>query len=594
MDINDAVVVDVETTGLRWSDRLLTVGLARKGESGIESLVLNLGYYQEANLFGITNASTDSRDIAIAPLQLPEAGRRFREFVGRRFLLIFHNGSFDIPYLLRAGLVTLDELTPFSVFDTMAMSRATGPHERVGLEYLCAEEDIGDDEWREMKGKRGHLESQPYDDLVRYSQADAIHTFELAGHMLPDAVALYGPLGCGGLLDEESEWVKMVAMLRYHGLGVDIDRLCAIESRVATDLQGTVSRLQKVGVKGPNDRTGILAWAKRENLLGHLNRTPSGNYSCDSESLGQVIDAAELIDGGEGIEEIAESIVEGRSLEKALETWLRGTRDRMGEDGRVHSLFTCGGTISNRLSCKEPNVQAYPEDYYVFAAREGYELWSLDWSQAELRIAAMLGRDEEFAKIFEDPDADPHMESAYLLFSQDAESDQRALAKRANFGSIYGAGVQAIMRATGCEESQARSLLASHRRIFKGLSKSSKQAESLWKSRGYLILVGGKRRYASQNDLNHSYKAFNQLIQGSVAEIIKRAMLRIGREVPHVLLVNQVHDSLEMEVRTGDGRSVEAARQIMLEAVPEEIRNLTDPPIEMKVDIKRLWPEGEV
>ena len=544
---------------------MLTVSMAKKGESGIETQVLNVGYHQEANLFGLMGAPMDSRDETIAPLPLPEARRQFREFVGRRDTLVMHNTSFDLPYLYRAGLLEPKKTwTDYQIFDTMVMARATGPHDSVSLDNLCQEIGVSDPVWERGKKNRAHLEKEAYEDVQVYSGLDARYTLELAFEMWPTAEIFYGPFGCGGLLDEESQWVKLVSELRYYGMHVDQEKIEHMRVDLVQELDGLMEVLTPAKIRGPNHRTSILRWCEQENLLRFLRTTEKGNKSTDNESMQEVATRYNNPDTAktETVRNIAKTITRARSVEKALSTWVAGTLDEMDAAGRVHPLFTASGAVSNRLTCRMPNTQAYPAQYKPFGARKGYELWSLDWAQAELRLATIYSRESVFAEILATPGADPHMETALLIFGLHATADHRQLAKRANFGSIYGAGWKAIVRATGCTEQVAKELLRNHRHLFPMLAKTSKRAEKTWVDRGYLVLMSGKRLYASADDkARRPYKAFNQLIQGAVAETVKRAMIQI-HDLP-VLIANQVHDSIEIAVAHGDLDSIEQAVAIM-------------------------------
>jgi DNA polymerase-1 len=560
-----AVAIDIETTGLQWADRMLTVSMARKGESGIETLVLNTGYHQEQNLFGLMGAPLDSRDEHITPMPMPEARRQFSEFIGRRDTLVMHNTSFDLPYLYRAGLLTPKETwTDYRIFDTMVMARATGAHDGVGLDALCEEIGIQDPVWERGKKNRAHLEDEAYEDVETYSGLDARYTLELAFDMWPTAEIFYGPFGCGGLLDEESQWVKLVSELRYYGLHVDQEVIEGLRVDLRRELDELMGILTPAGIKGPNDRTSILRWCGNEKLTRFLRTTEKGNKSTDNQSMGDIALGYAHPDDAKRHEivTLSQTITRARSVEKALSTWITGTLDEMDRAGRVHPLFTASGAVSNRLTCRLPNTQAYPAAYKPFGARKGYDLWSLDWSQAELRLATIYAREPRFAEILATPGADPHMETALLIFGQHATADHRQLAKRANFGSIYGAGWRAIVKATGCTEAVAKELLRNHKALFRMLAKTSKRAEKTWVDRGYLVLMSGKRLYATTDDKERRpYKAFNQLIQGAVAETIKRAMIQM-HELP-IVLANQVHDSIEIEVARGDTTSIAAAVEIM-------------------------------
>jgi DNA polymerase I-like protein with 3'-5' exonuclease and polymerase domains len=579
------VAVDIETTGLEWQDRVLSISMAKYGEGGIDLGFINMGYWQESNLFGMTGASTDSRDVAIIPLTPSEARSAFLDFVGDKRWLVFHNGSFDLPFIVRTGVITEQELFDrYDIFDTMVMARATGGHESVSLFSLCQEESIGQDDqlWLAAKGKRAHLDKLPYDHFRHYSEVDAKYTIELASVTLHLVSQIYPD---GDLMKEESEWIKLVSMMRYYGLQVDRSAVQEKKSDLiqqANDLRAIISPL---GIKSGSDGKGIVRWAERAGIASWLRRTDKGNTSTDEASLEGLKASPAYVDE---TAKIVNAIVELRSVEKAQSTWIDGVEKRMCSAGRIHSSFSVSGAISNRLKCSNPNVQAFPKEYRKFQAGNGYDLWEIDWSQAEIRLAAMFARSLKFARIFQDPEADPHMETAIEMYGENANKDDRQLAKRANFGSVYCAGPKAISESTGLPEAQSRELLDQHRKAFPKLAKASRKAESTWEKRGYLILLGGKRLYASESDMQRSYKAFNQLIQGSVAELIKKTAIAIRRKHPEVRLLNQVHDSLWLEVPKDRMDIVHSIEEIMRTSIPAYVQELTDPQIPMAVDSERI------
>jgi len=590
----DLIAIDIETTGLTWASTMLTFSMAKFGADGVPvAEAVNVGYRQAGNLFGIAGVALDARDISIEPVSIPEARRRFVGFCKGRSVLVFHNGAFDIPFLVRSSIITEAELARWSVFDTMIFARATGPADRVGLGYLCEKAGIGSPEWRDMKSRRGTLAKEPWPDVEKYSLDDALNTLRLGAGMFATAQDMYGDISdMSRLLHEESEWVKLVAMMRYTGIQIDMERLDRVEAQRLEEFEGLKAILKMVGIRGPSDAVGIIAWVKKHNLLESLGTTLKGAPSTDAESMRNLAEVAARMEGNKDkseIVQVAEAISGGRSLETALSTWLTGLRPHIDSAGRIHPGFTPSGARTHRLSCSHPNVQNFPKEYRCYKARDGWGLWSSDWSQAELRISAMLAGEVGLAKIFA-AGVDPHMAAAKALYSASEAGDwawERHLAKRGVFGSIYGAGVRAIMRATGCTETKGKELLAGIKRLYPGIAAASLQAEGVWMTRGYLLLMGGKRLYASDQDKLRAYKAFNNVVQGSVAEIVKKAMIAIRDTLP-VLLTSQVHDSIEKEVELTDRTSLPAVKRIMEGVIPSKYMQRVSPPIAMAVDTERL------
>lgn len=586
------LAIDVETTGLTWNDRMLCFSMAKRNDAGeIESLVINTGYSQHANLFGISfGDAAEVRDREIRPMQPPEARAAFHAFLEGTDSLVLHNAAFDLPYIVRVGILTREELDKLLVFDTMVYARCTGAHERVGLEYLMADFKIKPDpQWEKTKGKRAKLVDEPWDLLEHYSGLDAEYTLQVGEKMTPKALEFYDE----AFITEDSEWCKLVSMLRVEGIQFDKEAVIAkqIELKLAVaELRG---QLNSYVIEGPNARKSILKWIATLGQSGRLNTTEKGNKSIDEKSLRQL--------HGDAVP-VVELILECRKLENQLATWIEAPLAQASLDDRVHPLFTVSGAKSNRLSCKEPNAQAFPRAIIktLMSARPGYKLVAMDLAQAELRIAASFSREPLLAREFARPDADPHMATALEIFGANATPEQRQVAKQVVFLSLYGGGAGVLMKTVNeklkdrpdlwINEEQAADIRKRFRSKFTAMARTLRKAEEVWVNRGYLLALGGKRIYASKDDLKRSYKAFDFLVQPSVAELIKKAMLGIHAELPEIVLVNQVHDDIWMEIPDDEHLDARcfAAATIMANAYPEDMREMTDPPINMRVDIKVL------
>jgi DNA polymerase I-like protein with 3'-5' exonuclease and polymerase domains len=583
---NNPAAVDIETTGLTWNDRLICISMAKQGPDGdVEAFVINMGYHQHANLLGLISGA-ETRDIKIRPLQPPHARHVFHAFLEGTDGLILQNGAFDLPYLVRAGILTGEELEEIPVYDTMVGARCTGQHDRVALDALLADYGIETDkDWDETKGLRAKLIEQPWDVVEKYSRLDAVYTLELGLRMLPKAKELYDD----AFLIEDSDWVKLVSLMRVEGLQFDKEAVIAKQTELKLQIAAKRAFLHDYMIEGPNAKKSILKWIGGLGQTGRLNKTEKGNPQLDETSLRQLV--------GEAVP-VVDVLLECRGLEKQLSTWVDAPLALADLQDRVHPLFTVSGARSNRLSCKQPNAQAFPKTIIktLMSARPGYKLVALDLAQAELRIAASFAREKVLADEFAKPDADPHMATAKLIFGDNPTPAQRQIAKQVNFLSIYGGGAKVLVQTVNerlkdkpelhITETQARDIQKLFRGRMKGMQRTLKKAEEVWVTHGYLVNLSGKRVYASDEDLKHAYKAFDYLVQSSVAELIKRSMLGIKTQVPEVVLVNQVHDDIWAEVPDDQyfDQRIELMRQIMVDAYPETMREMTSPPITMKAD----------
>ena len=220
------------------------------------------------------------------------------------------------------------------------------------------------------------------------------------------------------------------------------------------------------------------------------------------------------------------------------------------------------GTISGRMSSSKPNLQQIPResDTYkvkeLFVARPGHVLIELDYSQAELRIAAHYSRDERLTEIL--------LSGGDMHGIVSTEMDvPRSIAKNMNFSAWYGIGYRTFARNYYLPESKAKDYLTRYHRMFPGIRRLSNAMTARAEKQGFIRLFHGRiRRYNCEEA--PTYTASNNLIQGSVAGMMQRAGIRIRKEVPGANLLLQVHDAYWLEPRIEDApRVLRDARRIM-------------------------------
>lgn len=558
------VALDIESTGLFWNDRVLGVGAAW-GDMGedceVRSVYWPIGH---ADLFN------DRLSLAEVTLML-DVLLRDADWV------VCHNGSFDLPRLFRHGLIDPQQLDD-RFADTMILARSTGSHESVSLLNTAKDLRLSPGiAWEKAKSLRGRLEQLPVSDVAEYCRTDCEVTLRIARRLLPLACDMYGE----EWVREDGNFPVLVSVMTQRGQQLDLawisrTRAANRDRVVALVRDWLVPHL----IKGPNDRDGILGFLTRHNALPRRS-TPGGATSTDEEAL---FEARQLLPPEE--QPILDAVLECRHLEKQESTWLLGLLNAADADGRVHGGFTAGGAVSYRLTCDNPNMQAIPKTMRVLRPGVGYQaLLALDYSQAELRIAAMYAGESAMARMFQEAGTDIHLATAALMFGEKDAKARRSDAKRCNFGAIYGGGARAIAEAVGVDEDAARALIASHKKAFPRLYSVAKDAEKAWKERGFLVLCSGRRLYASAEDLAmRPYKAFNQLIQGSVAEMMRTAMREMHRH--NLRIVSQVHDEIKIEVpeRADLAEQKALAIRIMEEALPQRVRDMVQPAIPMVVD----------
>jgi len=238
------------------------------------------------------------------------------------------------------------------------------------------------------------------------------------------------------------------------------------------------------------------------------------------------------------------------------------------ETGRVHTHFSQTTTATGRLSSSDPNLQNIPvrtelgrRIRQAFTAPEGKVLLSADYSQVELRVLAHLcGGEGGFARAFAEG-RDVHRQTAAELLGitpEEVTKEQRSLAKAVNFGIIYGQSAFGLARTQGISRAEARSYIEAYRERFPEIERFKEETLAFAKEHGYVQTILGRRRPVDLQGGNFAQRsaaervAVNTPVQGSAADIIKKAMIAVDRRLredfPGQKMLLQVHDELILEV----------------------------------------------
>jgi DNA polymerase-1 len=279
---------------------------------------------------------------------------------------------------------------------------------------------------------------------------------------------------------------------------------------------------------------------------------------------------------------IVSDILEFRQLQKLLSTYVESIPEGLDEGDRLHAQFLQTGTTTGRMASSNPNLQNIPirsergrAIRHAFIAPEGFVLVGLDYSQIELRLAAVLSGDEKLTEIFISG-RDVHTEVAASVFgvpASDVDHEMRRRAKIINFGILYGMGVNALKAQLGTSTSEAHQFYEDYFKTFKTLAEYLETVKGQARRQGFTETLFGRRREFTGMKSPLPYvraqaerMAINAPIQGTQADIIKLAMVSIdemltkenSQEDAHLIL--QVHDELVFEVR--ESRAVELGAKI--------------------------------
>ncbi|QQR82224.1 hypothetical protein IPJ70_03000 [Candidatus Campbellbacteria bacterium] len=347
------------------------------------------------------------------------------------------------------------------------------------------------------------------------------------------------------------------------GIRLDVEYLKELSRDYHSELDALARRIyQHAGgefnINSPRQLGDVLF--EKMGLKGG-KKTSTGQRSTRESELQKLVDAHPIIN----------EILEYRELQKLLSTYIDAFPSLIGEDGRLHTTFMQMGTTTGRLSSQNPNLQNIPIRTELgravrgaFVAEKGYALVAFDYSQIELRIAAIMSRDEKLVKTFHEG-GDIHTTVAAEIFGvapEDVTVDMRRTAKVINFGIIYGMGANALAATAKMSRSDAQKYLAEYEKTFVGLREYISRAKGEVRKKGYTETLFGRRRQLSAirsplpfMQAEAERQAVNAPIQGTSADIIKVAMIRADEYItknnlsPDVRLVLQIHDELIFEVR---------------------------------------------
>lgn len=302
-------------------------------------------------------------------------------------------------------------------------------------------------------------------------------------------------------------------------------------------------------------------------------KTKSGQYSTGEEVL-EAIRAKHPIVG---------KILAHRGLKKLVSTYIDALPKLiLPETGHIHTSFNQAVTATGRLSSSNPNLQNIPvrgddgkEIRKAFVAEEGCTFFSADYSQIELRIMAHLSQDEHLIQDFREG-RDIHAATAARIFHKPLEEvtrDERRKAKTANFGIIYGISAFGLAERMEVSRTEAKELIDSYFKTYPKVKEYIEKSVEVARERGYILTEFGRRRYlpdiTSRNAVVRGYaerNAVNAPIQGTAADIIKIAMIRIDERLRHEALqtkmILQVHDELNFSVPPTE---LEHVKQLVVE-----------------------------
>lgn len=481
---------------------------------------------------------------------------------------VAQNAKFDVLAFQRVG-VNVRGLA----FDTMLASYVLDPGRRShGLDVLALEFlEHRMMSFQELCG-RGKtaipFDECPIECACDYSCEDADMTLQLREHFAPQLEA-YGLMRL--FRDIEMPLVEVLARMETEGVSIDLKWFRSLKERFTAERQAVEREIYEIAGTEFNINSNLQL---REILFDRL-KLPVLKRT----STGPSTDASVLQELAEQGHQLPERLMEYRELSKLENTYLDTLPALVHpETGRLHTSFNQTVATTGRLSSSDPNLQNIPIRRELgrdirrgFIPRAGWKLLAADYSQIELRLLAHLSDDPAFVDAFR-AGGDIHRQTAAIIFGVPVDSvsaEMRARAKTINFATIYGQGPHALSRQLRIEFAEARAFIAAYFERFQGIRRYLDSMVEFAREHGYVQTIFGRRRYIPElRDRNFNIRAFgertaaNSPIQGSAADLIKIAMIRIDGALRahtlHTKMLLQVHDELvfeappeEIEVVTG-------------------------------------------
>ena len=388
---------------------------------------------------------------------------------------------------------------------------------------------------------------------------------------------------------EEIELPLLPVVEKMNAHGVKIDRKNLED--LSTTYHKELSRLEKeiwvhageeFNVNSPK-QLGEILFTKMGLAEKRQKKTATGGFSTKESELQKIADKHPII----------MNILDYRELQKLLSTYIDTIPKLLDAGSRLHSNFIQAGTTTGRMSSEEPNLQNIPVRTklgqairHAFIAEDGFKLLSLDYSQIELRIAAILSKDEKLINIFKEG-LDVHTGVAMKVFGVKAEEVDKAMrskAKTINFGVLFGMGVNALRANLKTDRAEAQEFYNNYFSTFSGLAAYLDFVKADAERTGFTETMFGRRRYFAGLKSHLSFikaaaerMAINAPIQGTEADIVKISMLEIDKYIVErgwqkdVFAELSVHDEIVYEVR--EDLVEEASREfkkIMASVIPKE------------------------
>ena len=489
-------------------------------------------------------------------------------FESDTIMKVGQNLKYDLEVLRNYGIVLHAPM-----WDTMIAHYLIQPELRHNMDYMAETylhyKTIHIDELIGPKGKQQKtMRDLPPSEVYEYACEDADITLQLKNKLEPELKKY----DCEKLFyDIEMPLMPVLAEMEMNGVCLDTASLAETSKQFTQRMQEIEQRIyelagEQFNIASPK-QVGEILFDKLK-IVEKAKKTKTGQYVTSEEVLQQLKHKHEIV----------ADILEHRGLKKLIGTYIDALPKLINpRTGHIHTSFNQTITATGRLSSSDPNLQNIPirgedgkEIRKAFIPESGCVFFSADYSQIELRVMAHLSGDEHMIAVFREG-KDLHAATAANIYKKPIEEvtrDERTKSKRANFGIIYGITVFGLAERLDIPREEARMLIDGYFDTFPQVHQYMEQSKEVARRQGYVTTLFGRRRYLpdinSQNATVRGFaerNAINAPIQGTAADIIKVAMIRIHerfqREAIRSKMILQVHDELNFSVYPDEKEQVE-------------------------------------
>ncbi|MSQ06455.1 MAG: DNA polymerase I [Dehalococcoidia bacterium] len=507
-----------------------------------------------------------------------------------------HNANYDMMVLANHGIhcqgVDFDTMIAAHLLGKSAVGLKNLALDMLGQEMTPISQLIG------TGRKQITFDQVPIADAAPYSAADSDMTYRLQTLLRsqltnPELVSL--------LADVEMPLVPVLVTMQRHGIKLDEGALHEMSRDLNLQMAQVEQELYQsightVNINSPQQLSDVLF---KELGLPHSKRTQTG-YSTDANSLEQL----------KGLHPVVDKILDYRQMSKLKSTYVDALPEMVNpRTGRIHTSYNQTGSATGRVSSSDPNLQNIPirtelgrqvRKAFIAEGAPQWLLFSADYSQIELRVLAHLSQDPGLLEAFRRGE-DIHSSTAALMFDvpiNQVNGDMRRIAKVLNFGVIYGLSPHGIAQQTEFSREEGAKFIETYFAKYPGIQEYIDRTKASTRQTQYVQTLLGRRRPAPEiNAANFNVRsaaermAINMPIQGTAADIMKLAMIRVHRRLEQEKLrtkmLLQVHDELVFEVPKEE---LEALKELVFDEMPAAM----DLDVTLKVEAKWGYTWGDM